>query len=298
MERYRYIGGEISKQEQFINRTVKDFVTFTARYYGKPLLTALSEQEEEFTMDKEKDRSALSNEKKETEHLSASGMSRKEFSSEHRTEKVSANLALSNYPNIVLPIEHYRGLQPPREKPVSLTKEGEGTQFDFSKKIIAFPSKEEKEVIESPGEPAAEEEFLDFRRQTLDEAQPKVFEEKTIRLANITAPSDERGNSHSPRWDRPFGAYSNAELRALKFTSVEEFERAIKLCWHDPDLIGVPRGSPDGISLIVPEEAIKYFGGKLRLEGQEGVSFKVSKVLSPTDLPREKLAEMRRKYGM
>jgi hypothetical protein len=96
---------------------------------------------------------------------------------------------------------------------------------------------------------------------------------------------------HSPRWKRSFGSYTNAELRALKFRSVKEFERAIKLCWDDPDLKGLPRGSPDGITLIVPEEAVEYFRAR-------GLKFEVSRVLSSEDLPPEKLAEMRRKYGM
>lgn len=94
-----------------------------------------------------------------------------------------------------------------------------------------------------------------------------------------------------PQWKRSFGSYTNVELRALKFRSVKEFERAIKLCWDYSDLKGVPRDSPDGITLIVPEEAVKYFSAK-------GLKFQVSSLLSAEGLPREKLAEMRRKYGM
>jgi len=95
----------------------------------------------------------------------------------------------------------------------------------------------------------------------------------------------------SIQWKRSLGSYRTIELRALKFKSVKEFDRAIGLIWNDPDLIGVPNETPDGISLIVPEEAVSIFKAK-------GLQFKVSSVLSPSDLPPKKLAEMRRKYGM
>ena len=95
----------------------------------------------------------------------------------------------------------------------------------------------------------------------------------------------------SPQWKRFIGSYANSELRALKFHSVKEINRAIDLCWEDPYLKGIPRATPDGITLIVPEEAVNFFQA-------HGLKFTVSPLLNRTELTPEQLTEMRRKYGM
>ncbi|MBI3327802.1 MAG: MerR family transcriptional regulator [Nitrospinae bacterium] len=107
------------------------------------------------------------------------------------------------------------------------------------------------------------------------------------------SPSTQAGvpMSGSPQWKRSIGSYTNKELRALKFHSVTEVDRAIDRCWEDPNLQGVPRATPDGRTLIVPEEAVRYFQA-------EGLKFTVSTLLNREELTPEKLAETRRKYGM
>lgn len=53
------------------------------------------------------------------------------------------------------------------------------------------------------------------------------------------------------------GSYANVELRALKFPSEDEIDRAIDLCWSNPVLKGVPNDTPGGITLVVPEEVVR-----------------------------------------
>lgn len=61
------------------------------------------------------------------------------------------------------------------------------------------------------------------------------------------------------RWTRSFGSYSNEELRSLKFRSVKEINRAVDFIWSDPEFKNLPQGSPDGMTLIVPKEAVSLF---------------------------------------
>jgi hypothetical protein len=69
------------------------------------------------------------------------------------------------------------------------------------------------------------------------------------------------GNSAStpPQWHSSFGAYAPDELRTVRFASIAVLNRAIDLCWRDPELKGVPRYTTDGRSLIVPREAVPIF---------------------------------------
>ena len=63
----------------------------------------------------------------------------------------------------------------------------------------------------------------------------------------------------APQWHSSFGAYAPDELRAVRFASIAELDRAIALCWKAPELKGVPRYTTDGRSLIVPREAVPLF---------------------------------------
>ena len=92
-------------------------------------------------------------------------------------------------------------------------------------------------------------------------------------------------------WSRSYGAYSNAELRALKFRSEKEIDRAIGLCWSDPDLIGLPRDYADGKTMIVPQEAVELLRNK-------GLKFRSSELVDTNTLTPEELIERRRKHGM
>jgi len=72
---------------------------------------------------------------------------------------------------------------------------------------------------------------------------------------------------------------------------MNEIDKAIDLIWSHADLRGLPRMTPDGITLIVPEEAVRYFT-------EAGFKFKVFLMANRDDIPPERLAELRRKYGM
>jgi hypothetical protein len=65
--------------------------------------------------------------------------------------------------------------------------------------------------------------------------------------------------SSAPQWHSSFGAYAPDELRTVRFASIPVLNRAIDLCWRDPELKGVPRYTTDGRSLIVPREAVPIF---------------------------------------
>ena len=90
---------------------------------------------------------------------------------------------------------------------------------------------------------------------------------------------------------RPYGSYSNAELQAVTFPSVEEIDRAIDVIFKDSDLKGLPFDTPDGMTLFVPTESVALLQAK-------DLKFSVSNLLSPDDLDPESLAEMRAKHGM
>lgn len=93
------------------------------------------------------------------------------------------------------------------------------------------------------------------------------------------------------RWNKPITAYLPREKRALTFSSEDERRKAVHLCWHDPDLIGVPRGIANGLTLVFPKEAVPYFESK-------GIKFSVSFVLSQDELTLEERRRLRHEYGM
>lgn len=118
---------------------------------------------------------------------------------------------------------------------------------------------------------------------------------KTIRATDKTKQEDglrrANGKNVQTQWLKRFSAYTSNELRVLQFRSITELEKAIDLCWKDPDLKGVPRDTPDGRSLIVPQEAVDYFKAK-------GLRFRISTLLNPDDLSSKQLAALRRQHGM
>lgn len=105
-------------------------------------------------------------------------------------------------------------------------------------------------------------------------------------------PQKERELRSIPNWwSHPYGAYANAELRALRFQSVKEIDRAIGLLWSDPELIGMPRHYGDGKTMIVPQEAIE-------LLKRRRLKFRASELVDTNTLTPEQLIQRRRKYGM
>ena len=79
------------------------------------------------------------------------------------------------------------------------------------------------------------------------------------------------------RWTRSWGTYSPWEKRAITFLSRDERNKAVDLCWYDPDLKGVPRGIGNGLTMIIPEEAVEVFREK-------GLVFEVFRVIGSGDL--------------
>lgn len=112
------------------------------------------------------------NERKETDHLPASGISKKESPLERRTEMVS--------PNNVLFIEDYRPSRPTIEKPVPSRKDHEGTQSGSSDIINLRSAKDKQNAIKSQGTPAVKPQSTE--KPALPENQP-VFADDRARIA-------------------------------------------------------------------------------------------------------------------
>jgi hypothetical protein len=282
--------GELtSNWRQFVNKADKDLAVLTAGCSWKGKLTTLSEQEKERMMNEENRWLKQKGEfithmvwvRRSLRHIM---VGRKEF------------------------IEQYMRLDPTIEKPSSLRKEREGTQFGSSKKTLSFPSNKEKEkVIESPKRHAAEVQLsvppkaqgkresnkprIDHGSLNIEtQAYPiKVYPE-IEEPTNLKALEQNKGENPS-RWQRSYGSYTNDELRALEFSSEEEIRRAIHLIFSDQDLRGMPGDFVDKHTLIAPKEAVWYFKNK-------GLNFNVTELVNPEDLTKEELAEARRKYGM
>ena len=89
-----------------------------------------------------------------------------------------------------------------------------------------------------------------------------------------------------PEWKAHLDMYK--ELRALRFSTPQEFAAATKLLWTDR-FRALPCDLAPYRTIIVPAEAVAYF--------QETVTFTETPVLSPDDLPPEELAELRREQG-
>lgn len=88
--------------------------------------------------------------------------------------------------------------------------------------------------------------------------------------------------------DTPF---ANKPNMALRFPSKDERNKAIDLCWVDPDLIHVPRDIADGLTMVIPKEFVALFKSK-------GFIFTASPVLSQDALTLEEQRLLRKKYSM
>jgi hypothetical protein len=86
---------------------------------------------------------------------------------------------------------------------------------------------------------------------------------------------------------RAMGEYENKELRAVKFRSDNEADRALVLIGKSPVLKRMPFLFANALTFIIPNTAIQTLK-KLRLH------FKVSNVLEMDDLDPEERAEIRR----
>lgn len=84
--------------------------------------------------------------------------------------------------------------------------------------------------------------------------------------------------------------YRSHELRALMFASVDDVNSAIDYCWDDPHLQGIPRWSPDGMTMFVPADAVPYFQEKGNL------NFKVTKLVDGENTPQEDRLKAKMRY--
>ena len=75
-------------------------------------------------------------------------------------------------------------------------------------------------------------------------------------------------------------------ISSLKFGHISERDKAIALLWEG-ELRGLPHTTPDGMSLIVPSEAIPLFEGK-------GIVFTIGKASFSRDVSPATLARVRR----
>jgi len=91
------------------------------------------------------------------------------------------------------------------------------------------------------------------------------------------------------RWRPSLNAYPTKELRALKFPSKEMCNQAIHLCWNGPNLYDMPRDYADGLTMVVPEEAVELF---------RGFHPEVSEVGNTSDLTPERYAFLRRFHSI
>jgi hypothetical protein len=90
------------------------------------------------------------------------------------------------------------------------------------------------------------------------------------------------------RWRTLITSYRTKDLRILKFPSESEINRAIDVCFRDTDFDGMPFDFADGLTMVVPEEAVALFRAR-------GFQFKISRLLSPSDLTPEEYSELKRR---
>lgn len=95
----------------------------------------------------------------------------------------------------------------------------------------------------------------------------------------------------APLWKPSLNSYKRCELKAMRFASVPDIDRAIEVLWNTPELKGMPSDSPDGMTLIVPNEALEVFN-------KSGAIFEVDTVGDTQDLPVRELARLRHVHGM
>lgn len=90
---------------------------------------------------------------------------------------------------------------------------------------------------------------------------------------------------------RSFGEYNNGELRAVKFRSDNEADRALVLIGKSPTLKCMPFQFADGLTFIIPQEAVEPLR-VLKLH------FRASRVLEMDDLDPEERVEIRRTQSL
>jgi hypothetical protein len=79
------------------------------------------------------------------------------------------------------------------------------------------------------------------------------------------------------------------EQRILRFKTREDLERAIDLLWTD-ELRTLPHDTPDGKSLVIPAEAVRYFS-------EAGLQFTDRRLGSIGELSPAEIRKLRRSQG-
>lgn len=90
-----------------------------------------------------------------------------------------------------------------------------------------------------------------------------------------------------PAWKPSIDDYP--ELRALKFFSRKDINSAIDVL-HEAHLRHCPFDLVGDNTIIIPAEAVRYFR-------RAGLEFKATRVMQASELPKDKLYELRRTQG-
>ncbi len=131
-----------------------------------------------------------------------------------------------------------------------------------------------------------------------EEQSPLVSGEKGPNTGPARRSAEEQGNMlykdqmrRAPRWKPSLSSYEDPELRALRFSSEAEIDRAIEVVGSDPALREAPRDYADGTTMIVPTELAQVLRDrKLR--------FKESRLVDAANLSGAEVAAMRRRFGI
>jgi len=103
-------------------------------------------------------------------------------------------------------------------------------------------------------------------------------------LREQSANNTHQGARPVPLWQPYLSQYTDQRL--LTFKSPKDLDAAIDLLWT-AELRGLPHGTPDGKTLVIPAEAVDYFA-------RAGLRFTEKRVLSVSDLSAEEIRRLRR----
>jgi len=148
------------------------------------------------------------------------------------------------------------------------------------------------------------DEFLNIKEELVTETKhvksisdSDAWSDETPTLDRRTAPtgvgSDNGGERMSrlqtvTRWKADLNAYRHLELRAITFATDDDLKHAIKLIWSQEELRGLPREPAGSRTIVIPADAVEYFGG---------LQFETHAVIPASDLSLEAQREIIREQG-
>lgn len=123
------------------------------------------------------------------------------------------------------------------------------------------------------------------RQPTPNPSSPASVPEGPLNAADGVHPESVSAAASSYRQWRPHLSLYE-EKRILRFASEEDLEAAIDLLWTD-ELRTLPHDTPDGKSLVIPAEAVRYFV-------EAGLRFTEKKLPTCSERPPEEIKRLRR----